>query len=131
MVLLGRTCITNIFVNTQNYLASVESISLPIYLSVIDTKLLCCAQSCSTVRHPVDCSPPGFSVHGNLQARVLAWVAIFSSRGSSQPRNQICVSCISFPGRQILYHLHHLGEPIDTILKSVFVKCHNYYIYLL
>ena len=44
---------------------------------------------------PVDCSPPGSSVHGILQARILEWVAIPSSRGSSQPRDQTCVSHIA------------------------------------
>ena len=41
------------------------------------------AQSCPTLCDPVDCSPPGFSVHGILQARTLQWVAISFSRGSS------------------------------------------------
>ena len=48
----------------------------------------------------MDCSPPGSSVHGILQAKILEWVAIFFSRGSSRRRNRIRVSCI---GRQILY----------------------------
>ena len=42
---------------------------------------------------PVDCSLPGFSVHGILQARILEWVAISFSRGSSQPRDRTRVSC--------------------------------------
>ena len=45
------------------------------------------AQLCPTVCDPVDYSPPGFSVHGILQARILEWVAISFSRGSSQPRS--------------------------------------------
>ena len=49
----------------------------------------------------MDYSLPGSSVHGILQARILEWVAISSSRGSSQLRDQICMSCI---GRQIPYH---------------------------
>ena len=44
------------------------------------------SQSCPTLCNPVDCSPPGSSVHGILQARTLEWAAIFSSRGSFQPR---------------------------------------------
>ena len=44
-------------------------------------------QSCWTLWDPVDCSPPGSSVHGILQARILEWVAMPSSRGSSQPRD--------------------------------------------
>ena len=42
---------------------------------------------------PLDCSPPGSSVHGTLQARILEWVAIFF-RKSSQPRDWTCISCI-------------------------------------
>ena len=49
-------------------------------------------QLCLTLCDPMDCSPPGSSVHGILQARILEWVAISSSRGSSQPRDQTCFS---------------------------------------
>ena len=52
---------------------------------------------------PKDCSPPGSSVHGILQARLLQWVAISSSRASSRPRDLTCVSCTSCIGRKILY----------------------------
>ena len=52
-------------------------------------------RSCPTLCHPIDCDPPGSSVHGILQVRVLAWVAMPSSRGSSQPRDQTHISCIS------------------------------------
>ena len=45
------------------------------------------AMSCPTLRNPMDCSPPGFSVHGILQARIVEWVAMLSSRGSSRPRD--------------------------------------------
>ena len=48
--------------------------------------LVCCAPSCLTVCDPMDCSPPGSSVHGIFQARVLEWVAISYSRGSSRLR---------------------------------------------
>ena len=50
-------------------------------------------QSCVTVCDPVDCRPPGSSVHGILQARILEWVAISFSRGSSQPSDWTQVSC--------------------------------------
>ena len=52
-------------------------------------------QSCPTLCNPMDCSPPGSSVHGILQARILEGVAIPFSRGSSQPRDQTQVSCIA------------------------------------
>ena len=52
------------------------------------------AQSYPTLWYPMDCSPPGSSIHGIFQARVLEWVAISFSRGSSPPRNRTWVSCI-------------------------------------
>ena len=58
-------------------------------------------QSCLTLCDPMDCSPPGSSVHGILQARILEWVALFFSRVSSLPGDGTHVSCF---GRQILYH---------------------------
>ena len=60
------------------------------------------SQSCLTLCNPMDCSPPSSSVHGILQARILGWVAISFSKGSSQPRDQTQVSCV---GRWILYCL--------------------------
>ena len=57
------------------------------------TAWLCCAvaQSCLALRNPMDCSPPGSST-GTLQARMLEWVAISSSSGSSPPRDQTRIS---------------------------------------
>ena len=52
-------------------------------------------QSCPTLCDSVDCSPPGFSVHGILQARILGWVAMPFSRRFSQPRDQTHVSHIA------------------------------------
>ena len=63
-----------------------------------------CAQSCLTLCDPMDCGPPGSSVHGLFQARILAWVAISYSRGSSRPRGRTSSSCVSCIGRRILYH---------------------------
>ena len=61
-------------------------------------------QSCPTFCDPMDCSPPGSCVHWILQARILDWVAMLFSRGSSQPRDQTHVSYVSCTGRQVLYH---------------------------
>ena len=63
------------------------------------------AQSCLTLCDPVDYSPPGPSVNGILQARILEWFVVSSSRGSSRPRDWTQVSHIA--GRQILYHLSY------------------------
>ena len=53
------------------------------------------AQLCPTLCDPMDCSPPGSSVHGILQVRILKWIVISSSRESSRPRNRTQVSCIT------------------------------------
>ena len=53
----------------------------------------------------------GCSVHGTYQARILEWIAISFSRGSSQPRDRTCVSYISCNDRRILYQLSHWGKP--------------------
>ena len=58
-------------------------------------------QLCSALCNLVDCSLPGFSVHGIFWARILAWVAISFYKGSSWPSVRIWVSCIS---NRILYH---------------------------
>ena len=52
-------------------------------------------QSCPTLCHPLDCSPPGSSIHEVFQARILEWVAISYSRGSFQPRDRTCIPCIA------------------------------------
>ena len=57
------------------------------------------------------CSPPGFSVDGILQARILEWVAMPSSRRSSLPKDWTHISYISCSSRQVLYHQGHLGSP--------------------
>ena len=53
------------------------------------------AQSCPALCYSMDCSSRGSSVHGIFQARILDWVAMIFSRGSSQPRNQTQISCIA------------------------------------
>ena len=83
-----------------------------------------CVRVCSeaSVCDPMDCSPPGSSVHGILQARILEWVTMPSSRGSSQPRDQTCVSCIScFASR--FFTTEPPGKPAHTQLH--FFKSHS------
>ena len=69
------------------------------------------AQSCPTLCDPMDCSPPGSSACGIFQARILEWVAISSSRGSSWPRARTRVSCTSCIGKPIPYHWCRPGSP--------------------
>ena len=67
------------------------------------------AQSCPTLYNPMDCSPPGSSVHGILQARILEWAAISFSRGHAQPRDGNLVSHIAEENNR--YQLFN-GEPV-------------------
>ena len=79
---------------------------------VIEIKV-CCAklfQSCPTLCDPMDCSPPGSTIHAILQARILEWVAMPSSRGSSWPREQSCVA-------SLLYYLcYYQGSPNQSVV---------------
>ena len=68
-------------------------------------------QSCPTLWDAMDCSPPGSSVHGILQARILEWVARPSSRGSSRSKDLIRISWVSCTGRWVLYLQRPLGSP--------------------
>ena len=94
---------------TSVYLTGPTS-NINTYLNYIYNINMCAcsvAQLCSTLCNPMDCNPPGSSVHGIFQARILDWVAMPSFRISSPPRNQTrvsCVSCISCTGKRILYH---------------------------
>ena len=67
-------------------------------------------QLCQTLCNPMDYTLPGFSVHGILQARMLEWVTIPFSRGSSNPGTEPSLPCC----KQILYHLNHEGSPRKT-----------------
>ena len=74
-------------------------------------------QSCPTLCDPVDYSLPGFSVHGTLQARIVEWVAMPSSRGSSQPRDQTQVSYISYIDRWVFFTTSATWEVLGPIKK--------------
>ena len=65
------------------------------WIQLINSLCVLVAQSCLTLCGLMDCGPPGSSAHGVLQARILEWVTIPFSRGSSQPRDQTWVSCIA------------------------------------
>ena len=88
------------------YFRILEPLTFTLYIEA----LYVCTQLCPTLCDPMDCSPPGSSVHGILQARILEWVAILSSRWSSPSRDQTCISWISCIGRQILYLGDTLGD---------------------
>ena len=66
-------------------------------------------QSCPTLCDTMDHSPPDSSVHGILQARILAWLPNPPPGDLPGPRDRTRDSCI---GRQVLYHKHQLGSPL-------------------
>ena len=79
-----------------------HSLSLLLVFSPQSSLILC---------NPMDCSLPGSSVYGILQARILEWVAISSSRGSSGPGCRTRISCGSCIDRQVVYHWNIPGLP--------------------
>ena len=70
------------------------------------------AHLCPSLCDPMDCSPPGSYVHGMFQARILEWVAISSSKGSSQPRDQTPVFSDSCVSRWIFFTAEPPGKPL-------------------
>ena len=72
-----------------------------LFTSLSVARICSLASLCLTLCDPLDCSLPGSSVYGSFQARILEWVAISSSKGSSQPEDRTCITCHV---RQILYH---------------------------
>ena len=82
-----------------------------IYIYIVKNQQYCNKSNCCclvsksslTLCDPMDCSLPGFSVHGIFRARILEWVAISCCKGSSQPRDRTQVFCISCIGRRVLY----------------------------
>ena len=91
--------------------------------SVVNVPACSVIESCLTLCDPMDCSPPSSSVYEISQGRILEWVVIYFSRGSSWPRNWTCISCI---GRQILYHwatsealsCKEQMPPLDSVTKA-------------
>ena len=96
---------------------------------------ICCClvmKLCPTFLWPLDCSPSGSSVHGIFQARILEWVAVSFSRGSSQARNQTRIFCITGgfftaeplgkPCMYIYIYLYYIksrtGQSIETESRS-------------
>ena len=76
-----------------------------------------------TLIRPMDCSSPGSSVHGILQARILEWAVVSYSTGSSQPRDLTHLSYVSCIGSWALYHECHLiGQPVR--LSPAIRDCH-------
>ena len=105
----------------------VLSVQLFIRLTNCYLCLLCtCAQLLSHVRlfAALWTSLWSFSVHGIFQARTLEWVAISYSRGSSWSKDQTCVSCVFYTGRQILYLCATWEDLCATYKKTCTINVH-------
>ena len=85
---IASLCVNNNMNNSNN---NMVNISNNIFL-ILKVKV---AQSCLTPCNPLDCSPPGSSIHEVFHARIVEWVAISYFRGSSSPRDQTQVSGIA------------------------------------
>ena len=102
----------------KNFSSILVQIFLWLWFSCMCTKSFqSCPNSFATPWIP-GYSPPGFSVHEILQARILEWVAMLFSGGSSKPRDWTHISYIFCIGWQILYHLETPGKPLVFNLFS-------------
>ena len=92
------------------------------------------SKSCLTLCGPMDCSLPGFSVHQISQARIMECIAISFSKGSSQPRDWTCVSCIAgslLHQKQIHYHWGTREAPTSMLVPQKQKICLVYFITML
>ena len=92
---------------SQTQLKQTQQANNQVYINTYRSLVCVRAQSlqlCLTLWDPTECNPLGSSVHGILQAIILEWVAIFSSRGSSRPRDRTSVSYASCNSRWVLHH---------------------------
>ena len=80
-------------------------------------------QLCLILCDSMDCSPPGSSIHGILQARILELAATSYSKEFSQPKNQTHIACVFCNGRQILEQPGHLWNPeFSSVQLSSFAQ---------
>ena len=97
-------------VATRGVLGTVPCLAASLASHPPDASACLVAQSCPTLCDPMDCSPPGSSVHWILQARILEWVAVPSCRGSSQPGIKLA-SPMSPTVAGRFFTTGHLGSP--------------------
>ena len=99
------------------------------HMVMLVSSLSCVQMFCN----PMDCSPSGSSIHGISQARILEWVAIFFSRGSSEPRDWACVSYVLYcwatreaPGSMVVLSLISLESWLFSIVGVLVYIPTNY-----
>ena len=106
------------------------------WFSNVFSKWVLVAQSCPTLCNPMDCSPPGSSVHGILQTRILEWVAISFSRGSSQPRDRTQMFCVAgrfftiWATREApVFSKIHIIFSLNSVLLKVYLEILNVWVF--
>ena len=116
---------------TDQYLAHRKHFMRISSSSPLLLNLWVCAQSCPTLCNAMDCNPSGYSVHEIFQARILEWVAISSSRGSSQSRDQTPTFWVSAlqaesfttePSGKALLLVYQNGQLINHKISMILVK---------
>ena len=115
--LCSVNCIQLSSLQTQFLLPRVWPVESSIAAHCVCTLCAKSLQSCLTLCYPVDCSPPGSSVSGILQARILEWVAMPSSRETSRPRDRTRISYVSCT----------VGEFFTTESSGRLLPISNYY----
>ena len=132
-VLRGQICLLLRYFLTPYFCIPVSYNAKDIFFGVLVLKVLVClyvcvlcvlvAQSCLTFCDPMDCSAPGSSVHEIFQVRILEWVAISFSRGSSWPRDRTQVSCTAgrFFTDPHLYYPIFSGLLQNSLVNSILI----------
>ena len=109
------------WIGLQNYWKAKEKTSTLHFFCTLGVFIVLVTQSCPTLCDPMDHSPPGSSVCGILQERILEWVAILFSRGIFL--TQVLNPCLLHCG-QILYHLSHHSEISERYIFISFISVH-------
>ena len=106
------TCLSFLICKTGRLVCEGRKVRNANTINKIPSTLSCAKllQLCSALCDPMDWDPQRSSVHGILQARILEWVVISSSRGSSQPRDRTWISCVSCDCRRISYPTEPSGK---------------------
>ena len=123
--ILNKCMFNNMTVPSAEYMmrnSRLDEAQAGIKMKWSEVKSLSHVQLCD----PMDCSLPGSSVHGIFLARILEWVVISFSRGTSQPRDRTPISCGSCIGRRILNHCATWEAAKD--FQGVFLFCFSFFI---
>jgi len=121
IILLLINIVSTTSPNNPSY--SIAKIYLTIQKLTLSKVKVLVSQSCPTLCDPIDSSSPGSSVHGTPQTRILTWIATYSSRGSSQPRDQTQVSHIAI----LYHHLYRLSSREEPILSKLGSNDHSWF----